>query len=101
MLPKMIVAPAITISTGVVSHWYGVKAPSRPHSPISTAKPAAFDATARKAVTGVGAPWYTSGTQIWNGNAPILNATPERTSTMPSEATKLSGFAARNRASSP
>jgi hypothetical protein len=59
-------------------------------------KPAAFDATARNAVTGVGAPWYTSGTQIWKGNAPILNATPEITSTIPAAAMKLCGLASRN-----
>jgi hypothetical protein len=27
----------------------------------------------RNAVTGVGAPWYTSGAQIWNGAADTLN----------------------------
>jgi hypothetical protein len=28
------------------------------------------------AVTGVGAPWYTSGVHMWNGTAAILNANP-------------------------
>jgi len=27
-------------------------------------------------VTGVGAPWYTSGVQTWNGTAATLNASP-------------------------
>ena len=40
------------------------------------AKPAALDTTAKKAVTGVGAPWYTSGAHMWNGAAAILKATP-------------------------
>ena len=29
-----------------------------------------------KAATGAGAPWYTSGAQIWKGAAEILNAKP-------------------------
>ena len=28
------------------------------------------------AVTGVGAPWYTSGVHMWNGTAATLNANP-------------------------
>ena len=40
------------------------------------AKPAALGATDRKAVTGVGAPWYTSGHQKWKGTAAILNPKP-------------------------
>ena len=31
---------------------------------------------AMKPVTGVGAPWYTSGVQEWNGAAPTLNSSP-------------------------
>ncbi len=38
----------------------------------STAKPAALGPTERKAVTGVGAPSYTSGVHMWNGAALIL-----------------------------
>ena len=56
MLPKMIVAAAISVSTGVVSQSYEANAPFGPQSPSNTAKPAALDATARNAVTGVGAP---------------------------------------------
>ena len=29
------------------------------------------------AVTGVGAPWYTSGVHTWNGTAATLNAEPD------------------------
>src|SRR6266542_5173428 len=43
---------------------------------IAAAKPAAFDATERYAVTGVGAPSYTSGVHIWNGTAATLNPSP-------------------------
>ena len=39
---------------------------------------AAFVATAMNAVTGVGAPWYTSGVHWWKGAIEILNASPVR-----------------------
>ena len=42
----------------------------------SRANPATLEATERKAVTGVGAPWYTSGIHSCMGTAPILNAVP-------------------------
>ena len=35
------------------------------------------------AVTGVGAPWYTSGFQPWNGTAPTLNSSPRPVSAIP------------------
>jgi len=38
----------------------------------SMAKPAAFEPTARNAVTGMGAPVYTSGAHMWNGTEAIL-----------------------------
>ena len=34
-------------------------------------------------MTGVGAPWYTSGAQVWNGAADTLNPNPATTNTMP------------------
>ena len=40
------------------------------------ANPAAFDAVARNAATGTGAPSYVSGAQNWNGTALTLNANP-------------------------
>ncbi len=36
-----------------------------------------------KAVTGVGAPSYTSGVHMWNGTADSLKARPATTNTMP------------------
>ena len=44
------------------------------------AKPAALGATDRNAVTGVGAPWYTSGHQKWKGTAAVLKPKPAKTS---------------------
>jgi len=39
----------------------------------ASAKDAIFGAVATSMVTDVGAPWYTSGTHMWNGTAPNLN----------------------------
>src|SRR5918912_10353 len=39
---------------------------------------------AMKPVTGVGAPWYTSGVQVWNGAAPTLNSSPTASRATPS-----------------
>ncbi len=44
---------------------------------------ATFGAVLRNAVTGVGAPSYTSGVHIWNGTAEILNTSPAITKTTP------------------
>ena len=44
---------------------------------------ATLSALAKNAVTGVGAPSYTSGVHMWNGAALILKARPERMKTMP------------------
>ena len=43
------------------------------------------------AVTGIGAPWYTSGVHMWKGAADTLNAKPTPISTMPS---RISGLVA-------
>src|SRR6267378_8286940 len=47
------------------------------------ANAAALVPTDMKAVTGMGAPWYTSGVHMWNGAADTLNAKPTPISTMP------------------
>ena len=44
---------------------------------------ATFAAAAKKAVTGVGEPSYTSGVHMWNGTAETLKARPAMTKTMP------------------
>ena len=46
-------------------------------------------AAAMNAVIGVGAPWYTSGTQEPNGTAPTLNTSPTSSSPVPSSAIVL------------
>ena len=48
---------------------------------------ATFGADAKNAVTGVGAPWYTSGVHIWKGTAEILKARPASTKTSPNTST--------------
>src|SRR5437660_11678462 len=47
------------------------------------AKAAALVPTDMNAVTGIGAPWYTSGVHMWNGAAETLNAKPTPMSTTP------------------
>ena len=47
------------------------------------ANAAIFGAAPMVKVTAVGAPWYTSGTHIWNGTAPNLKAIPQTTNTAP------------------
>jgi hypothetical protein len=47
---------------------------------MSIAKPAAFEPTDKNAVIGIGAPWYTSGTHMWNGAAATLKPRPTRIS---------------------
>src|SRR5215469_13680863 len=42
----------------------------------NAANAAALGPTDMNSVTGAGAPWYTSGAQIWNGAADTLNAKP-------------------------
>ena len=42
----------------------------------TAANAAAFVAAAMNAVTGVGAPWYTSGVHMWKGAAATLNPSP-------------------------
>ena len=57
---------------------------------ISAAKPAAFVADAMNAVTGVGAPWYTSGVHMWNGTAATLKPSPTRRSAKPASSVPCS-----------
>ena len=42
------------------------------------------------AVTGVGAPWYTSGVHMWNGAAATLKPRPTSNSAIPSNSTPSS-----------
>src|SRR5271157_6280223 len=54
-----------------------------------TAIAAILGAEAKKVVTGVGAPSYTSGVHIWNGTAEILNASPASRNTRPNRTPML------------
>src|SRR3990172_5072650 len=58
-----------------ISLWSG-KAVTRTRSITTIA--AVLVAADMKAVTEVGAPWYTSGVHMWNGAAETLNASPAR-----------------------
>ena len=51
----------------------------------SAANAATLVADAMNAVTGVGAPWYTSGVHMWNGTAATLKPSPTSRSTSPAE----------------
>ena len=53
------------------------------------AKAAALVPTDMNAVTGMGAPWYTSGVHMWNGAADTLKAKPTPIRTMPSTSSGL------------
>jgi len=49
----------------------------------NTAMAATFGAAAKNALTGVGAPSYTSGVHMWNGTAEILKHSPANRNTSP------------------
>ena len=57
---------------------------------------ATLGAAARNAVTGVGAPSYTSGVHMWNGTAASLNARPAAMNTSPIRAPWLIGARRRS-----
>jgi AmmeMemoRadiSam system protein A len=79
-LPTVIVSAANTANIPGHTSIAGAKAVTKTR--ISTAKPAAFEPTERKVVTGVGAPSYTSGAHIWNGTEDILKPNPAATKTI-------------------
>src|SRR5215210_1565996 len=76
-LPTVMVSNASAQNTAV--HTPGISPKATSNTRSRTAKPAAFDATDRYAVTVVGAPSYTSGVHIWNGTAEILKPKPATT----------------------
>src|SRR6266545_3673068 len=76
-LPIVIVATDSTANTGAQNSKRGAKATNM--SCRRPANPAAFDATDRKAATGIGDPSYVSGAQNWNGTAETLKANPVTT----------------------
>ena len=78
-LPTVMVSTAIIITAsshpGMEYAW--------PNILNKTLNPAAFDPADIKAVTGVGAPSYTSGVHIWNGTADTLKPNPINNSPIP------------------
>src|SRR3954452_25261907 len=77
----MIVTPASTASASPQVAWTSGNASTKIRR--KTANAAAFVATAMNEVTGVGAPWYTSGVHVWNGAIEHLNASPVAASATP------------------
>src|SRR5215210_2054930 len=80
-LPITIVAMASAASAGAHVATAPGSASSRKRR--ITPKAAALVATAMKVVTGVGAPWYTSGVHWWKGATEALNARPVTVSATP------------------
>src|SRR5262245_20914608 len=68
--PRIIVKAAISQIAEAQRSWMEGKADKNTRN--STANPAAFGPTDMNPVTGVGAPSYTSGVQMWNGAAATL-----------------------------
>src|SRR5437879_953726 len=73
-LPRTIEIAASAQITGVQSHVSGWNDTSSTRA--RARNPATFVAADMNAVTGVGAPWYTSGVHMWNGAADTLNPNP-------------------------
>src|SRR5690242_17817800 len=72
--PTIMVSTAIPPSTGRKSHVERSKPTESTRS--SPPNAATLVQAAMSAVTGVGAPWYTSGVQTWNGTAAALKSSP-------------------------
>ena len=81
MEPKII--DAIDKKTTINCHWSNILTKGTYKILIKTVKAATFGNNAKKAVTEVGEPWYTSGAYIWKGTAEILNAKPTKIKTIP------------------
>ena len=83
----------------------GCQSAARPCRPSTSrrsviAKAASLGAPPRISVTAVGEPWYTSGTHMWNGTAPSLNARPDTRNTMPNTSAIFSALPAATLATS-
>src|SRR5262245_35516925 len=74
-------AVIVTIDSASNRKRQSTLSPGHPSRKIrsSIANDAALDPTDKNAVTGVGAPSYTSGAHMWKGTAAILNPTPATT----------------------
>src|SRR5215475_14224836 len=79
--PTSMVSTATTPSTSLKSQLAAGKATYTMRSSAPNA--AIFVQAAMNAVIGVGAPWYTSGVQTWNGTAATLNSRPMASNAKP------------------
>src|ERR687898_2520060 len=96
MLPTAIETAASAASAGCQSSTDGPSATSKKRTKTQNA--AALVATDMNAVTGVGAPSYTSGVHWWNGASETLNASPVTASAIP---IRTSGSSANPRSAIP
>ena len=86
--PTSNVMAAMANTIGCQSSWYW--ASPRWNTRRSPTKPATFTPEAIQATLGLGAPWYTSGAQKWNGTAATLNPKPTRRRADPARRSPLS-----------
>src|ERR1700676_4756626 len=80
-LPTIIDSSERTINIPCQSKASAASEPTRIR--VMNANAANSGALPMKMVIAVGAPWYTSGTHMWYGTAPSLNAIAETTNTNP------------------
>src|SRR5664279_3177770 len=79
--PMIMDAAAMIATTGC--HVQAIGCSAEKQTRRIAANAATFVQDAMNAVTGVGAPWYTSGVHRWNGPTEALNSRPTRTSASP------------------
>ena len=74
---------AIETKIRICCHWIVMVGNAVVTTRTNSAMAAIFGAAAKKAVTGVGAPSYTSGVHMWNGTADTLKQRPTIRNTSP------------------
>src|SRR3954471_932848 len=74
---------AIATNTTICCHCETMPGKAVSATRVNTASAATFGAEAKNAVTGVGAPSYTSGVHMWNGTADTLKQRPASRKTKP------------------
>ena len=74
---------AIDTNTTICCHWIAMLGNAVITTRTNSAIAATFGAEAKNAVTGVGAPSYTSGVHMWNGTAETLKQSPANRNTSP------------------
>src|SRR3954464_8152639 len=85
---------AIATNTRICCHCETMPGNAVSVTRVKTASAATFGAEAKKAVTGVGAPSYTSGVHMWNGTAETLKQRPASRKTRPNTRPTLETAAA-------